>query len=181
MPARLAGVALRQGCDTMHNPHRAGVAVSNTTELCCGGTRLRAGCTYHDPALQPPAGAAPTQWTVGVDLANPGTKSVSAGFAINPRGQLTIGGVTFDAAYTCNLGPGKYFELTFKLPNTHPDAFKVLAMCYADRSQAMQVGGISAYVAAHIPGVVTSKQAWWQTAPKDVAPDGFEYVLRGVQ
>jgi hypothetical protein len=115
-------------------------------ECPCG--RARAGCEYHDPALQP---AVP-------DTVKAADKTL-AGFAVSPLRQMCIGGTAFYTdswtVRSIGLGTGTH-ELTFDLPAYSPALTLVQAMYNADLSA---VGPV--FVAVLLPGVMATNSAWW--------------------
>ncbi len=146
----------------------------STNDLCCGGSRSRVGCEYHDPALQPKP---PTPILAGWlgSAAMPGCR-------INPCGKLTIGGVSFFANY-CVKFDELMFDLNIQIEWPSQAEVYLTAMCLADLLGYKTRINPALHVV--VQGFVDTAKTWWVSGPKripDVNGVGMiEYNIRGVR
>lgn len=131
-----------------------------SAECPCG--RARAGCEYHDPALQPDAWKHPTQTDDAMaDLVRACDAVQAPPAPARGRYQMIVGGMPFYAvAYTVRTIVAGVHELTFDVANGTQAAAHIQAMHNAD-----MLSPGPTVLAVLVPGVLATNSAWWCARP----------------
>ena len=116
------------------------MSTSLSQDMCCGGTRPRIGCTYHDPALQPasqvvPDGTSTVKVTLSGGVTFAGHVPQVPGVAALPQlgpGRVLVAGVSFTNIRVNDSSAAPGGLVTLFADKNDPQVVKLQAMYLAD-------------------------------------------------